>query len=143
MTRIAVLLLVSALVTIQCSNEPELDSDLRGTVSRYGFEYSQIRKNARESEEGLRGFLLFAGTTDGAASEAYSYELARLLEHWGEDKFLGIPDTVAAHLREQALVYLAYDGCFRENEGARSQFSERYPRLAGLIAQRQSFNSGQ
>jgi len=121
----------SAAILTSCHREPE--SDLQGTVSRYGFDYIRIRRSAFETEEGLRGFLLFAGTTDGAASEEYSDELVHLLEHWGEWRFLGILESVASSLCGQALDYLAYEGGLGENGQVWSRFSANYPRLAQVI----------
>jgi len=120
------------------SCNPDTETDLHKTFSRYGFDYSQVRKRALKNKEGVRRFLLLAGTTDGAASEEYSAALLRLLDHWGEKEFLIILDSVATSIRHQALRFLAYEGGFGENEQVWSQFANRYPCVAQIIERESS-----
>src|SRR5262245_15480594 len=96
-----ILAFILLLNSISC-NAPS-ESELQGTVASYGFDYDQLKARARSDANGLRGFFLLGLITDAAASEDYCSELGRLLEYWGEERFLEALESTATSPREQVL----------------------------------------
>jgi hypothetical protein len=128
-------LLFCALALAGCERR-ELSDDLVATVAAYGVDYAGLKKDAYRDVQGLRGFMLFAGTTDGAASEGYASELGKLLEHWGDARFSAALDGVTSSVREPVLSMLAYEGGLHENLTVWSAFAARFPGIATRLTAR-------
>ena len=110
--------------------------DLEKSVASYGLDYARLKENARRSPEGLRGFLLLSRVLDTAPADAYSYDMGKLLEDWGDAPFAEIVDSLRSPLREDVLGTLAYESAYRECEAFWRGVAARYPRVARMIETR-------